>query len=285
MKLQLSDKAQNIVGIGIMVMILGIFATILLWPEDDHFPPIFDVQMHYNREAWNSFTPRSVIGVMRELNIHSAAVSSAPNEGTLRLLNKGPLIITPLLTPYKNIDDRQEWFTDISVIDRMQKELDSDRYYGIGEIHLRDGQVSGPVVKFVFDQAVKRDMVLLTHSDINALKQIYLFNSKMTIIWAHAGMTAKYYTVEGMLLKHPDLHVELSHRTDIAENGKLKPEWRKLFMRYSKRFMVGTGTYNNGYWYEYRYTIGRIRKILNQLPPDVAEDIGYRNAMRLFSSK
>lgn len=283
MKLQLSERAQNVFGIAVVVMILGTFATFLFWPEDDHYPPIIDVQMHYHRDAWHTFSPRSVIGVMKELNIPMAVVSSAPNEGTFRLLDEGFLSVAPSLTPYNSIEDRREWFADESVIDRLRKHLASGRFRGIGEVHIRDGQVRGPVVEYLFNEAVKRDMVLLTHSDVNALRQIYRMKPQLRIIWAHAGMTAKTYTIEGMLIKHPNLYVEMSHRTDILKDGTLKPEWRKLFLRYPKRFMVGSGTYNNSYWYEYRYMIGRIRKWLNQLPPEVAEEIGYRNAKRLYS--
>jgi len=167
----------------------------------------------------------------------------------------------------------------------LRKALQSGRYRGIGEVHLFDGQVTGPVVQFVVEQAVARDMILLMHSDVEAIKQLYRLNPDLRILWAHAGITAQPLVIDNMMYKYPTLLAELSHRTDMLWDKKLKPKWRKLLLRYPGRFMVGTGTYNNSFWYEYRYTIGRIRKWLRELPPDVAEDIGHRNAVRLFARK
>lgn len=282
MKLQLSDKAQNILGIGLLVFIVGLFAAFLLWPEEDRFPPIFDVQMHYNRDAWRTVSPRSVIGGMKELDIH-AAVSSTPNEGTFRLIDQGSLLVTPMLTPYQTTEDRRNWFADPEARLRLRDGLVSGRYRGIGEIHVRDGQERGEVAQYLFREAVKRNLVVLIHATDETLEEIYRQFPDLKVIWAHAGMTAKSYVVDGMMYRHPGMLVEMSHRTDLTTDGELKPEWRKLFLRYPKRFMVGSGTYNKQIWYEYRYIILRTRRWLQQLPPDVAEDIGHRNARRVFS--
>lgn len=282
MKLKLSDKAQNILGIGLLVFIVGLFATFLLWPEEEKSPPIFDVQMHYNREAWYIFSPRSVVGGMKELDVH-AAVSSTPNEGTFRLLDRGLLSVTPMLTPYETTEDRRNWFDDPAAMERLRKGLDSGRYRGIGEIHVRDGQADGRVARYVFDEAVKRNLYVLIHANTDTLQEVFRLHPGLKIIWAHAGMNAQSYVVDGMMYQHPELIVEMSHRTDLTADGELKAEWKKLFLRYPKRFLVGSGTYNNQIWYEYRYIILRTRKWLNQLPRNIAEDIGYRNAQRIFS--
>jgi len=282
-KLQLSDKAQNILGIGLLVFIVALFATFLLWPEEEKFPPIFDVQMHYNREAWHTFSTRSVVGGMKELDVR-AAVSSTPNEGTFRLLDRGPLSVTPMLTPYETTEDRRNWFDDPAALERLRKGLDSGRYRGIGELHVRDGQTDGRVARYIFEEAIRRNLYVLIHANTETLEEIIRLHPDLKIIWAHAGMNAKSYTVEGMMYQHPDLVVEMSHRTDLTNDGKLKPDWKKLFLRYPKRFLVGSGTYNNQIWYEYRYIILRTRKWLNQLPRDIAEDIGFLNARRIFST-
>lgn len=278
----LSDRLQNYLGWFILASVMLMFAGLLFWPRADHAPPIFDVQMHYNHDAWHVFSVKAVIGTMRELDISYAAVSSAPNEGTFRLFRENILTVLPLLTPYRTIEDRHTWFDDKAIVEYLRTELDSGRYRGIGEIHLLDGQVAGPVVQFVVQQAVERRMVLLAHSDITAIRQLFRLDNRLRIIWAHAGMTTQPLQIDGMLYQYPGLFVELSHRTDLFRDGRLKPEWQELFLRYPDRFMVGTGTYNNSYWYEYRYTIRRIRKWLQELPADVAAKIGHKNALRLF---
>ena len=281
-KQPLSDRLQDYLGWLLLAATVLMFSALLFWPRADHSPPLFDVQMHYNSEAWPVFSVRAVIGTMRELGISYAVVSSAPNEGTFRLYRENILTVLPLLTPYRTIEDRHSWFENRDLIDYLRKELDSNRYRGIGEVHLLDGQVTGPVVRFVAQQAVRRNMVLLTHSDLAAVRQLFRMEADLRILWAHAGMTAQPLQVDGMLYRYPNLFVELSHRTDLFRDGRLKPEWRKLFLRYPDRFMIGTGTYNNSYWYEYRYTVGRIRKWLRELPKDVAHAIAHRNAARLF---
>jgi hypothetical protein len=68
----------------------------------------------------------------------------------------------------------------------------------------------------------------------------------------------------------------------VAPGAKLAPQWRELMLLYPDRFLLGTGTYNNEYWYQFRYTLNRYRKWLNKLPPDVAAMIAYRNGLVLF---
>ena len=123
MVLRLSDRVQNILGWIIMGSVVLLFSWLLFWPRPDKIPPIFDVQMHYNREAWGNFSPRAVLGAMRELGVRYAAVSSAPNEGTFRLYQENSLDILPLLTPYKSLSDRRDWFLNSQLIPQLRKEL------------------------------------------------------------------------------------------------------------------------------------------------------------------
>jgi len=282
---QLSERTQNILGWIIAACVVIIFSWMLFWPKPAKFPPIFDVQMHYNQDAWGKFSPRSILGSMKELGVRHAAVSSAPNEGTFRLYGENLLDILPLLTPYKKLSERHDWYLDTALIDWLQGQLRDQRYRGVGELHLVDGQVTGPVVDFIVRESVARNMVLLAHSDVVSIKALYRLNPDLRIIWAHAGMTTTPLVIDSMFYKYPRLMAELSHRGDMTRDGELKPEWRRLLLAHAKRFMVGTGTYNNGFWYEYPYTIGRIREWLQQLPREVAEDIGYRNALRIFNGK
>lgn len=285
MHLTFSRRVKNILGWAVLGASLLILSLFLFWPDEDVEPPIFDVQLHYNREAWEYFSPRAIVGTLKRLNIRNAAVSSAPNEGTFRLRDAGALELLPLLSPYRTADDRTTWFTDEGVIALMRNELSSHSWRGIGELHLLDGQVKGPVVRFVVEEAARRNLVVLAHSDVEGLKQLFALEPRLRILWAHAGMTATPIAIDGMLYRYRNLWVELSHRTDMVDNGEPKPEWRDLLLRYPGRFMVGSGTYDNSYWYEYRYIMAGIREWLRELPPEVAEDIAYRNAERLFSSE
>jgi len=86
-----------------------------------------------------------------------------------------------------------------------------------------------------------------------------------------------------MLELHPNLWAELSHRADIAPDGQLAPEWRNLFERFPDRFMLGSGTYTNDFWFRYNLTLTRTREWLRQLRPALAERIAHQNALDLFA--
>lgn len=82
--------------------------------------------------------------------------------------------------------------------------------------------------------------------------------------------------------RYPDLRVELSLRYDVAPNGRLDPEWRKLFLAFSERFLLGTDTWVVSRWEAVVETAEFNRRWLGQLPPEAAEQIAWRNAERLF---
>ena len=272
--------------LGRMLVFLSLPAfllVILFWPSS-HNPPIVDVQMHYNEEAWQHFNARAVTGTMRELAIIQAVVSSTPNLGTFKLLDEAPQLVIPMFQPYRTREDRDNWFENPEILALLERELRNWNYRGIGELHIRDGSVKGPVVQRVLQIAVEQDLVLNIHAFVPTLRELYRHAPKIRVLWAHAGMTATPDQVNEMLERYPSLRTELSHRTDVAPDGKLDPAWRALFLRHPDRFMLGSGTYNNGFWYQFRYTMGWFREWLAQLPPDVAERIAWRNALELFQS-
>lgn len=275
-------KPQDIAGWLLLAGSLFSIAFLFLSPQPDNTPAIIDVQVHYNQESWTRFSPTAIISTLDELNIKSVVVSSTPDSGTSRLQAAGPQHVIPFLSLYREREDRNRWFLDNSIPEYIKNILGQNQYRGIGEFHLLDGQVDTPVVRQLLSLAKQHDLVLLAHSDTPAIEQMYKINPGIKVIWAHAGMRTTPQMVENMLFKYPSLWAELSHRSDISPDNQLDPRWRKLFLRYPERFMVGTGTYNNEYWYQFRYIIINIRKWLHQLPPDVAELIAYKNAMRVL---
>jgi hypothetical protein len=124
--------------------------------------------------------------------------------------------------------------------------------------------------------------VLHARSDPNALAQLFALNSELRILWAHAGIFTEPHAIGEMLDRYPRLWAELSHRADVAPNGRLAPEWRELFLRHPNRFLLGTGTYTAEYWYQFRFMLSAYRGWLKDLPSDVAERIAYRNGLELF---
>jgi hypothetical protein len=246
-------------------------------------PPIFDVQVHYNEDAWKAYSPKVILNTARKVNVPWMAVSSTPNDGTFRLGGNDSVRVVPLFAPYRSVADRDDWFRKAEIIPLLEAALASGRYRGIGEFHLYDGQVDTPVVRRLVALAAEHRLVLSAHSDPNAVRQLFALDPGVRILWAHAGMTANAATVEEMLGRYPNLWAELSHRTDVAPRGKLAPEWRELLLRYPGRFLLGSGTYSTEHWQQFRYGMMRYRDWLEELPPDVAERIAYLNGLELFA--
>ena len=70
----------------------------------------------------------------------------------------------------------------------------------------------------------------------------------------------------------------------ITEVGKLAPAWRELFVAHPDRFLVGSDTWVNERWAQYREIMAYYRGWLVQLPPDVASRIAFGNGERLFGT-
>jgi len=260
---------------------LAVFAYYSL-QERVYTPPIFDAQVHYNRSSWRWVSPEAIFNTAEELNIPWLLVASTPNEGTWKLYSKDSDRIIPMLVPGFTRDDRNTWFKDPKIVSYVDEELGKRPYRGIGEFFLFDGQVNTPVVRHIVALATDRNLVLHARSDPNAIRQLFELGPSLRILWAHAGMHTRPDVIDSLLYRYPNLMVELSHRVDVAPNGKLDPAWRKLMLRYPDRFLLGSGTYTSQYWYRFREYHGRYRAWLRELPPTVAEQVAFRNGLRLF---
>jgi hypothetical protein len=97
-------------------------------------------------------------------------------------------------------------------------------------------------------------------------------------------MGASAAGVGRLLDRSPLLWVELALRGDVAPGGTLDPEWKALFVRRPDRFMVGTDTWITSRWEAVRDATAAVQRWLSQLPPDVAEQIAWKNGDRLFPS-
>ena len=69
------------------------------------------------------------------------------------------------------------------------------------------------------------------------------------------------------------------------ECGNLLAEWKELMIRFHDRLMFATDAHKDYRWKRYPEIVTTWRQILAQLPADVAEDIAYRNAERVYGAK
>ena len=130
-------------------------------------------------------------------------------------------------------------------------------------------------------------------ANIAQFERLLAHNRGAKIIWAHAGADfTGYRTPElcrRLLLAHPNLYMEIKvdpvipGRNPVVVDGKIKPDWLKLFQDFPDRFVIGSDQHygpkpppSPSRW---QATV----LLLNQLPADLRRKIGMGNALRIYS--
>ncbi len=245
--------------------------------------PLFDGHIHYSRPDWSVYTPDQIVAIFDKAGIARALVSSTPDDGTLKLYERDPKRVIPILRPYRTRDDMSTWWRDPSTIPYLEQRLAKGVHKGIGEFHLFGGQTGTPVIKRLIEIVLRENIYLHAHSDEVAIVELFTIEPRLKVIWAHAGMSSGPQAVGALLDRYPNLSVDLAIRNgDVAPGGVLDPGWRAVFLRHPDRFLAGTDTWVTSRWEALPGSVAEVRTYLNQLPRDVAEKIAYKNAERLF---
>ena len=245
--------------------------------------PIFDTHIHYSAPDWAEYPEERILGILAQAGVKRALVSSTPDDGTIRLYQKDPKRIVPILRPYRTREDIGHWWQDPSVIPYLESRLALKVHKGIGEFHLFGGQTGTPVIKQLIEIVLRENIYLHAHSDEVAIVELFTLEPRLKVIWAHAGMSSGPQAVSALLDRYPNLSVDLAIRNgDVAPGGVLDPGWRAVFLRHPDRFLAGTDTWVTSRWEALPGSVSEVRTYLNQLPRDVAEKIAYKNAERLF---
>jgi len=250
--------------------------------------PIFDAHMHYNERAWDSVPPKAVLKLMDDSGVAMALVSSTPDEGTLTLWNFAPSRIVPELRPYHGEVNSTNWIRLPDMFEYLAERLAIHPYQGVGEIHLHEVSTEDEtLLRQIAAMAKERDLLIHVHSGKAPIEILYGMEPKLRIIWAHAGMVEPAKVVEAMMARYDTLSADTSYReSDIMNgDGSIDADWRRVIERFPDRFMIGSDTWTNSQWAEYRDLIRTNRKWLSQFSRPVAESIAYKNAERLFGRK
>ena len=245
--------------------------------------PIFDAHLHYSHDAWETLPPKDAIALLRKAGLKRAMVSSSSDEGTQMLYAEAPDLIIPSLRPYRMRGELSTWMHDDSVVAMLEQRLAKYRYAAIGEYHIYGKDADLPVMRKVVGLAKKHRIFLHSHSDADAIERQFQQDPSARILWAHSGFDAPD-KVGAMLGRYPNLWCDLAFRSDHAVMGRIDPNWRKTFIAYPERFVVGTDTFTPERWYYIGEHANWTRTWLTGLPTDVAERIAYRNGEALFAS-
>jgi predicted TIM-barrel fold metal-dependent hydrolase len=129
------------------------------------------------------------------------------------------------------------------------------------------------------------------HANIAAFERLLAHNPRAKIIWAHMGSDNTGFRTPDLcrrlLLAHPNLYMEIKAdplakgKNYPLADGKIKPEWLKLFEDFSDRFIIGSDQH-------YPEPAGPAQRwqemilLFNQLPGDVRRKIGTENVAHIY---
>jgi predicted TIM-barrel fold metal-dependent hydrolase len=133
------------------------------------------------------------------------------------------------------------------------------------------------------------------HGNIAALERLLAHNPRTKLIWAHAGSdTLGYRTPQAMrelLQRHPNLYMEIKYdpgfpgKDPPIADGRLKPEWLKLYQDFPDRFLIGSDQH-----FDPPATVPLARAqqnalLLDQMPAELRQKIAIDNPLRIYGIK
>ena len=244
--------------------------------------PLIDAHIHYSHDAWETVPPERAIMLLRDSGVKRALVSSSSDEGTQKLYRIAPELVVPVLRPYRKRGELSQWMHDETVVPMLAELLERNDYAGIGEFHARGADIDLPVLQQVIALAQRHGIFLQAHVDADAIERIFRSNPGALVLWAHAGFESPA-RISALMEKYPNLWADLSFRYEPASAKNADSEWRALFERFPRRFMLGTDTYTPARWTQVAEHAGWARGWLAALPPELAQNLAYRNAEALLS--
>ncbi len=178
--------------------------------------------------------------------------------------------------------------------------LGSGKYRAAGEVHVRqasrkiDRKADDPAFAGVLEVSAKHGIPVVIHLELTgpaatALETALQKHPKAVMILAHAG-AAEPAMIQGLLSRNSNLLVDLSGmhylRTPrlASETGPLDPAWKALIEKFPDRFLMGIDVWSPRLFEPAALDrlMGWTRRVVRELPPEVARQVAYGNAARLF---
>ena len=183
---------------------------------------------------------------------------------------------------------------------RLDAELAKSGARAVGEVHVRqvsrkiDRNPAEPAFVKILEVAAKHKTPVVIHDELTAeatkaLEAALTAVPSATLVLAHGGESTPA-TLDGLLTRHPNLVVDLSgmhfQRTPAlaTEKGPIDPAWKALIVKHPTRFVMGIDVWAARLFEP--VMLDRLmtwtRRLLGELPADVAERVAHKNATTIF---
>lgn len=281
-------------------MIIIVCAGILFWKiskkEAKYDGPMIDAHEHFGSH-WSSMD--DLISQMDEAGIEKVVLFGG--SGVLETYNRYPNRIIPFV----QFDFNYPGYTaeNQETVALVTMELERG-FMGVGEVLLRwnpqyrNIAADNPVMLEIADVAAQKGVPLNVHQKsqyLGEFERLLNHNENAIIIWAHSG-NAQPSVIKRMLENHKNLYADLSTLTLTFRkeygsswtiltkpDGSIDPEWKALFEDFPDRFMIGGDKQEWGSSSFLKDETEYFREVLGQLDRGIAENIAYKNILRLLS--
>ena len=190
--------------------------------------------------------------------------------------------------------------SNMAAAGQLDVELARTKARVMGEVHIREvsrkieRDPSSPAFMQILELSAQRGVPIVIHDELTpaaaaSLEAALAAHRQAIIVLAHAG-GAKPTGLERLLARNANLRIDLSgmhfQRTPslAKETGRLDPAWKALIAKMPARFMMGIDVWA-GRLFE-PSMLDRLmtwtRRVLGELPPDVAERVAWKNASDLY---
>ena len=281
------------VGVGVAVAAV-VFALIVPAAAGDYTGPLIDAHSHVP----NPIAIDAYVAAMKRHNVRKVVLlgvgGTQPDEGAW--IEAAGRKYPDLVAIGLRIPDP----TNMAAAGQLDVELARTKARVMGEVHIReasrklDRDPSAPAFMKILELSSQRGVPVVIHDDLTpaasaSLEAALAAHRQATIVLAHAG-AAKPATLEPLLVRNANLIIDLSgmhfeRRPSLAtEHGPLDPAWKALIAKRPTRFLIGLDAWAARLVEPamldrlLRWT----RRVLGELPADVAEHVAWRNAATLY---
>jgi predicted TIM-barrel fold metal-dependent hydrolase len=131
-------------------------------------------------------------------------------------------------------------------------------------------------------------------ANLSQFEKFLTDNRGAKIVWAHAGFEpSPFRSAElnaNLLRRHSNLYMSIRLMRGAPKpsaamdgSGRLKSEWRQLFVEFSDRFVLGSESmYGSSMSGMFDTEFMLFQRLLGELPPTVARKIASENARRIY---